>query len=374
MQRLKLFLWGFALNLLVITGVLAYARVESPPPYWLLFWSDVGERTELYRATLDGSTLQRLSEGLAVSVFDPTFSDNRWLYLENYTSTGQADVYRFSLSTRHLQPVTAIQQVTDTLTDLSPDGQWLLLMPSFGRQRDIYRVRTNGSQLENLTQNDTLDFFGRYSPDGQQIAYVALQRRLSHLYIMNPDGSNPLQLAEIPHGDTLVSWSPDGQWLVFSSYRNYNQELFRLSRDGTQWQNLTRHVSDDVFRGWSLDGEWIFFETTRNANLEIYRMRPDGSEPTNLTRSRWNDYFGKLSPDGQWIVYTTDRTGDAEIFKMRIDGSEQHEILRRPASGEWAAAWQQIDDLPWSWSRVLTANFMLIGLAASMWRWRNARF
>lgn len=56
---------------------------------------------------------------------------------------------------------------------LSRDGQWVIFTSERGGSPDIYRVRVDGTGLEQLTDDLVYDDYGVLSPDGMQLAFVS---------------------------------------------------------------------------------------------------------------------------------------------------------------------------------------------------------
>src|SRR5690606_9038268 len=54
----------------------------------------------------------------------------------------------------------------------SPDGEWIVFAGTDDGSSDLYRVRVDGSGLEQLTDDRFLVREPRYSPDGKRIIFV----------------------------------------------------------------------------------------------------------------------------------------------------------------------------------------------------------
>ena len=169
--------------------------------------------------------------------------------------------------------------LTSSHAQASQDEQWwIYYLSNTTGDYEIYRMRPDGSQPENLTQ----------SPDTQDGFYFDYES---------------------------AGLSLDGQWIYFSSLRNDNWSIFRMALDGSNLQQLTPDDSneligyDDSYR-WSPDGEWFVYYA-RNANdvenkeLSIYLMSPDGSQHHLLnpvTDPNCKIRFKSWSPDGQAML------------------------------------------------------------------------
>ncbi len=100
--------------------------------------------------------------------------------------------------------------LTPSHVQASQDGQWwIYYVSNTTGDYEIYRMRPDGSQPENLTQ----------SPDTQDGFYFDYES---------------------------AGLSPDGQWIYFSSLRNDNWSIFRMALDGSNLQQLTPDDSNEL--------------------------------------------------------------------------------------------------------------------------------
>ncbi|KAK4497791.1 hypothetical protein PRZ48_010445 [Zasmidium cellare] len=169
----------------------------------------------------------------------------------------------------------------------SPDGEWV----TFTSERngdgnsDPYRVRTNGSDLQELIATPSVEDAGVLSPDGTQLAYVSTANGYkTNIWVLDIATGVSRNLTNTdtvkgvdwsPDGYFMPSWSPAGDWLAFSSDRN------------TAW---TGHGNGS---GWEHTQE-----------LSIYVIRPNGSD-FRLVAKKDGYCLGspKWSPSGDRIVY-----------------------------------------------------------------------
>jgi Tol biopolymer transport system component len=150
--------------------------------------------------------------------------------------------------------------------------------PSFAPDgtRIAYRVwgdyddkRDFGIRVLNLadgsvkTLTTELDNFPSWSPKGDLIAFTRRSRSLPDydydIFTMRTDGSNIRQLTTAPGNDSHSSWSPDGQYILWTSarygfkdeaalYDNAFQpfgQIFMMKADGSNQHVLTRSRWED---------------------------------------------------------------------------------------------------------------------------------
>jgi Tol biopolymer transport system component len=101
----------------------------------------------------------------------------------------------------------------------SPDGKWLTYTAKRNSDPtpagfDIYKIPSNGGKEIQLTNVTGLDDGPEYSPDGQYIYYNSVRSGLMQLWRMKPDGSDKEQLTNDDYNNWFAHVSPDGKWIV----------------------------------------------------------------------------------------------------------------------------------------------------------------
>ena len=102
----------------------------------------------------------------------------------------------------------------------SPDGRWIIFTSHRSGPAKIYRVRLNGSGLEQLTDGPAFDDQAALSPNGKTLAFVSSRSGQADVWTLDLATRKLFNVTRHPAGDFRPAWSPDGRWLAFSSDRD----------------------------------------------------------------------------------------------------------------------------------------------------------
>ena len=84
---------------------------------------------------------------------------------------------------------------------------------------EIFKMNPDGSDIEQLTSNSSIDSTPSYSPNGKKITFersVGSTDPYAEIYVMNSDGSNKTRLTNNQARD-VYPVSPDGKKIYFAT-------------------------------------------------------------------------------------------------------------------------------------------------------------
>lgn len=158
----------------------------------------------------------------------------------------------------------------DYNASFAPDGTWIVFTSDRAGTAQIFRVRPDGSGLQQLTDGQFFNDQGTLSPDGNSLAFVSDRGGRANLWLLDIGSGAFTKITQLAAGDFRPAWSPDGTWLAFSSDRDsrhpkftftslHSTEIFIIRRDGSRLRRLTMLDSFAGSPAWSTDGESLTF-------------------------------------------------------------------------------------------------------------------
>ena len=192
---------------------------------------------------------------------------------------------------------------------ISPDGSTIAFMrdPEGTPDGDygIWTMRTDGSQLAQLTPSDGVDGDPQWSPDGAQILFT---RHLggvpgnprSGIFVMNADGSGVHALTDDAQIDyASAEWSPDGGRILVNTYgaEGEGYVLFVMNADGSGLREIYRGPCGSP--QWSPVGDAVLFQTGQKLLL----LNVDTGSRRIVIDRLTQDVAFRWSPDGTRFVY-----------------------------------------------------------------------
>jgi Tol biopolymer transport system component len=144
----------------------------------------------------------------------------------------------------------------DIPADYSPDGSFVLFLrenPQLAHDGRfaLFRVRTDGTGLTQVTRWALNAGGGRWSPDGSSIVLsVGSGRVKGSLWVMRPDGTGLHKVFQDSQGGFAFqpTWSPRGDEILFALIRTFQgsgEDLYSLNADGTELTQVTKTPDSD---------------------------------------------------------------------------------------------------------------------------------
>ena len=347
----------------------------SPDGQYLYFASDRSGSMDLWRTRIDQESGQvrglpePVTSAGTVWSTHPSFARDvpgRLVYVESRRQTKIRGVpLNASRGTAGEDVATVIASARNALMpEPSPDGQWVAFATGQGQQEDIHVVRTDGSELRQLTNDVAGDRLPRWSPNGRLITFVSNRTGSEQIWSIRPDGSDLRQVTAAGGRQvTLATWSPNGAQLCLNTSGDLAADLNFLidptdapdqqtlggippmiggaAFEAHSWSPDSNRIAGTLRAGgkpaagialfafqsqeyeqltefgvhpqWLSDSRRLLFEN-RGKIMLVDRRSGDVSEVYAADPDEMSEYFS-ISRDNRWI-YVTVKTTDSELWLL----------------------------------------------------------
>ncbi len=196
---------------------------------YLYFASDRSGSMDIWRIRIDEESGQVVGDAEPVTSAGTVWSSHpsfarddsgRMVYVESHRQTKIRGVpLNSSRGTAGGDVATVIASARNALMpEPSPDGRWVAFVTGEGQQEDLYVVRTDGSELKQLTNDLARDQMPRWSPNGRLITFVSNRTGSEQIWSIRPDGSDLRQVTAAGGRQvSLATWSPNGSQLCLNT-------------------------------------------------------------------------------------------------------------------------------------------------------------
>ena len=219
-------------------------------------------------------------------------------------------------------------------TTVSPDGEHVAfvvrhtdLEANRGRT-DLYLMESDGEDLRRLTADPAGDWNPVWAPDSQWIYFLSSRSGSSQVWRIRVDGGEAQQVSDLPLDVGDMKLSPDGRQVAFS------MEVFVDCPDLECTTERLEEREEDGRSGMVYDQlfvrHWDTWKDGRRRHLFVARVLDDGTidEPIDVMPDMDADSpskpFGGASeytftPDGTGIVFTARNAGAEEPWSTNFD-------------------------------------------------------
>jgi TolB protein len=199
--------------------------------------------------------------------------------------------------------------------------------------KELWVMRWDGSEAQQLTMHKSIALSPAWSPDGQWLAFTSFLRGAPQLFILRPTQGYLKPLSSLPGVNSSPSFSPDGKRIAFAAGEAGATDIFVVPTAGGEPERLTNERTISTSPAWSPSGRQILFTSTLGGSPQLYVMDAEGS---NVRRVTFEDKFadeGTWSPDGVRIAYTSlvDEQFQIAILDLRAN---TRTVIAGPGSNE----------------------------------------
>lgn len=174
------------------------------------------------------------------------------------------------------------------------------------------------------------------------------------IYVIDSDGENLDQVTDYNSLTESPTWSPDASRIALASWKTGVPRIYEVDRFGTELRALPalRGAGDYVTPAYHPDGRTLAFTVNGSASqsgIFTYDLERDCCLAF-LSGGPWYDISPTYSPDGRWLAFNTLRFGDnvPQVMMMPSEGGAAETLspYEYGGSGFYAAPdWSPNGDL-----------------------------
>lgn len=225
-----------------------------------------------------------------------------------------------------------IQQLTNNRTinvspAWSPKGN-SLLYTSYKRGRPaLFSLDLVTNADRPIWWESGLNLGGRYSPDSSTIALAVEGEGNTDIILVRPDSKMLRRFSDSWAIDVSPAWSPDGNQIAFTSDRTGGPQIYVQGADGGEARRLTMKGSYNTSPSWSPDGTRIAYVGRNEGAFNIFTTDLTGSDVRQLTQGSGRNEDPSWSPDSRYLVFSSSRGGRSKLYIVdAATGSSQVQL------------------------------------------------
>ena len=253
-------------------------------------------------------------------------------------AVGQGQTHPFSV-----HDMLAMDRLSDP--QVSPDGKWIVfvlrrtdLEANKGRT-DLWLVGTDGRGLRRFTTHPEGDSNPRWAPDSRSIWFLSTRSGSSQVWRIRIDGGEPEQVTDEPLDIGNLIVSPDGNRIAFT------MEVFPDCKTPAETKERLNQIEKRKASGRIYDRifvrHWDTWKDGRRSHLFV--MPAVGAKAVDVVRGMDADTPSKafggpeeitFTPDGKGVIFSARDVGaeepwstDFDLYVAPVDGSEPPKCL-----------------------------------------------
>jgi TolB protein len=187
-------------------------------------------------------------------------------------------------------------------------------------KKEVYLADFDGSNVRQLTHDNTISVHPSLSPDGARIAYTGYQSGYADVYVIDVASGSRNRIVNFPGTNSGATFSPDGGRLALTISKDGNPELYTVSAGGGGARRLTRTRGVESGPTWSPDGSEIIYSFDGAGGPQLYRISSSGGAGQRLATGHPYCTEPNWSPDGKKVAFNVRSGGEFQIALLDLAG------------------------------------------------------
>ena len=194
--------------------------------------------------------------------------------------------------------------------------------------KEIYVADYDGSNVQRLTSDNSINVHPSLSPDGRRLAYTGYKSGYADIYEIDLASGARNRIVKYPGTNSGAAYAPDNHRIACTLSKDGNPELYVIS--GGSARRLTRTPGVESSPTWSPNGDEIIYSYDGSGAPQLYRISANGGAGQMISTGHGYCTEPSWSPDGSKIAFNVREGGVFEIAILDLQGGSTHVV----AAGE----------------------------------------
>ena len=199
-------------------------------------------------------------------------------------------------------------------------GSKITFIATRSGKKEVYLADFDGSNVRQLTHDNTISVHPSLSPDGRRIAYTGYQSGYADVYVIDVASGSRNRIVNFPGTNSGATFSPDGGRLALTISKDGNPELYTVSASGGGARRLTRTRGVESGPTWSPDGSEIIYSFDGAGGPQLYQISSSGGSGRQLSTGHGYCTEPNWSPDGKKVAFNVRSGGEFQIAILDLGG------------------------------------------------------
>jgi len=252
----------------------------------------IGNDSEIFSSSWDGSGAINLTN--SPESYDGEFSlspdGSQLVYTRAYVGPSLAIL---DLKSGKVTPLLS-EQIQATSPVWPEQGKYIFFKSTQNGSPNIYKIRSDGKDITNISRGQGLDAFFSVSLDGNLLVFDSDRNGHFQIYIANnKTGSiDPLSQDSFRNYQPVIS--PNGKYILFLSDRDNSKDIYLYNLATKSISNITNDPKiQKTGYLWSPDSSKFLYIGTINNQQDVFVVDIDSRNSINITNSPFNEYSAK---------------------------------------------------------------------------------
>lgn len=240
--------------------------------------------------------------------------------------TGNTEIYIVDPDGSNLEQIT--QNATINISPTwSTDNSKLFFTSYLADRPDLYTIELSNKTVTPILKGG-MNITPSMSPDGIHLAVSVSYDGDPEIIIYNMETQKKRRITFAPGVDTNPAFAPNGRELAFVSDRTGQPQVYIMDIEGANTRRLTKIGNYNTAPDWSPRGDWIAYHSRRDGVFDIWMIHPDGSDEHPVTSEAGHNEDPTFARDGRHLAFISTRDNIKSLYVMDISGRNVRQVIK----------------------------------------------